>query len=100
MSNHIEIYKGQVFITEQTLRELLHVVDEAKKRTLVPTNIDVLSEYSGVQFNIDLEVVPHTQESLGYKLFPCFDSVKRGLEQAKNRQFVKNPPNIDEEING
>jgi hypothetical protein len=67
MSNHIEVYKGQVFITEQTLWELLKAVDLAKTKEPIPTSIDILSEFSGIQFNIELEIKPHTQESLGYK---------------------------------
>lgn len=41
MSNHIETYKGQVFITEQTLRELVKAVEEAKSEDN-SSSIDIL----------------------------------------------------------
>lgn len=85
----IEIKAGTVNLTEQTIRELLWAIEEAKKvtkftdeplpdgdmgtDTLVKLKrergtILVKSFYSNIEFSISLEIEPHTQESMGYKL--------------------------------
>ncbi len=57
--------KMEVRITEQTLREIVKAVDDANQ--VKHESIRVESEYSKVAFIVDLEVKPHTQESLGYR---------------------------------
>lgn len=86
----IEIEKGQVHITEQTVKELVAAIKKAKEETpefiSEPMSNDdmdqetfragmrkrgtifVKSEYSGISFKIYLETKPNTQESLDYRL--------------------------------
>lgn len=85
----IEIEKGQVHITEQTIKELVAAIKKAKEETEFISDpmpngdmdqetfkaemrkrgtISVESGYSGISFKIHLETKPNTQESLGYRL--------------------------------
>jgi hypothetical protein len=89
----IRIKNAEVILTEQTVRSLVKAIEKAKKETefiIEPTSekkfecdmtpeqfdlkqkrkgtIRVKSEYSKIEYIIHLEVKPHTQESLGYKL--------------------------------
>jgi len=89
----IRIKNAELILTEQTVRELVKAIEKAKKETTFitePTSekkfacdmtpeqfnlqqrrkgtIRVKSEYSKIEYVIHLEVEPHTQESLGYKL--------------------------------
>ena len=90
----IEVTKGTVKLTEQTVRELLSAIEEAKgkltpfkedhepkpnyecdmsdeQRTLELAKrgtVTVKSHYSGVEYQISVEKRPQSQESLGYRL--------------------------------
>ena len=85
----IQVKQGTVKLTEQTVRELLFAIEEAKKVTTFTNDplpegdmgtetfirlerergkILVKSLYSGIEYAIDIEKKPQTQESLGYKL--------------------------------
>ena len=85
----IQVKQGTVKLTEQTVRELLSAIEEAKKVTTFTNDplpdgdmdtetfirlkrergeILVRSQYSGIEYAIGIEKRPHTQESLGYKL--------------------------------
>ena len=85
----IEIEKAQVYITEQTVKELMAAIEKAKEETefisepMSDEDMDqethragmrkrgtifVESRYSRISFKIYLETEPNTQESLGYRL--------------------------------
>jgi len=89
----IKINNAEVTLTEQTVKELVKAIEKARKETKFVTEptspkkyacdmtpeqfvlkqrtrgiIKVKSQFSKIEFNIYLEVDPHTQESLGYKL--------------------------------
>ena len=85
----IEIEKGQVHITEQTVKELVAAIKKAKEEIEFISDpmpngdmdqethraemrkrgtIFVESRYSRISFKIYLETKPNTQESLGYRL--------------------------------
>jgi len=86
----IQIEKGQVHITEQTVKELVAAIKKAKEEaesnsdpmlnedkdqeTYRAVGLDsrgtifVESRYSRISFKIYLETKPNTQESLGYRL--------------------------------
>ncbi len=85
----IQIEKGVVNITEQTIKELVAAIEKARIETNFSNEpmpngemdqetfkavmrmrgtIFVESEYSGISFKIHLETKPNTQESLGYRL--------------------------------
>ena len=95
--NSIEINNATVCITEQTVYELMGVIEKAKipfqslvmkdctfdkspmpEDEMTPAQfareqrmrgtITIESAYSNIKFQIELEARPHTQESLGYKL--------------------------------
>jgi len=59
------VSKIKVRLTEQTLREIVQAVDDVNR--VKHKLVQVKSEYSNVAFIVDLELKPHTQESLGYK---------------------------------
>jgi len=59
-----------VQITEQTVRELVQAIDQAKKLANPPEVAVVASSHSSTSFEIALELTPHTQESLGYRRRP------------------------------
>jgi len=67
MARILKKEKYTVRLTEQTVRELLIAIEEGKKNPSLDT-IDITSDYSDVAFEIDLEIKPHSQESLGYKM--------------------------------
>lgn len=86
----IKIRNAEVQLTEQTVKELMWAIEKAKKKAefaidpipngnIIPKGyviqeqkkrgiITVRSEYSGIEYIIQLEVKPKSQESLGYKL--------------------------------
>lgn len=85
----IKVKAGTVKLTEQTVKELMWAIEEAKKVTKFTEDpmpegdmdtgsfvklkrergtILVKSTYSDIEYSISLEVTPRTQESLGYKL--------------------------------
>lgn len=86
----IKVKNAEVQLTEQTVKELMWAIENAKKEVEFITEpipngndmpkdyviqeqkkrgiIRVRSEYSGIEYIIRLEVELHTQESLGYKL--------------------------------
>jgi len=85
----ITVNGGSVYLTEQTVRELLSAIEKAKKVTEFTNDpmpdgdmcedyhtllkrergqITVSSTYSGIKYVIDVEKRPHSMESLGYKL--------------------------------
>lgn len=61
----VYVSKIKVRLTEQTLREIVQAVSDANR--VKYKLVQVKSEYSEVAFIVDLELKPHTQESLGYK---------------------------------
>lgn len=88
---NIKVEKAVVQLTETTLRELLKAAEQAKSNATfedtpmpVPVGdmsvkgylkerhkrgiIRVNSPFADIDFDIDLEVTPNTQESLGYEL--------------------------------
>ena len=87
----IKVEKATVVLTEQTLNELVAAVAKAKAERDRPYvtesmpegdmslmgwraakedrgTIFVESHFSKIAFEIQLEITPHTQESVGYKL--------------------------------
>jgi len=62
----VYVSKIKVKLTEQTLREIVRAVDNVNR--VKNESVRVESEYSNVSFVVDLELRPHTQESLGYRL--------------------------------
>lgn len=91
----IKIDKATITITEQTVRELVRIIEDVKSRTKDQLRtqftdepmpdmdmtsdtyrklqkergiITIASDYSGIAFEIHIETNPHTQESLGYHL--------------------------------
>ncbi len=85
----LTINKGTLKLTEQTVKELMWAIEEAKKETTftddpMPNDdmdmdtyyrlkrergeIFVSSEYAPLDFFISLEVRPNSQESVGYSL--------------------------------
>jgi len=89
----IRIKNAEVTLTEQTVKELVNAIEKAKNETkfiskseysrkamydMTPEQYNLLqksrgqirvkSEFSRVEFVINIEVNPNTQESLGYKL--------------------------------
>jgi len=62
----VYVSKIKVKLTEQTLREIVRAVDNVNR--VKNESVRVESEYSNVSFVVDLELKPHTQESLGYRL--------------------------------
>ncbi len=87
----IQVTKAKVNLTEQTVRELLNAIEKAKEITTFTDKpfpegdmmthehllhkrergeILVESEYTGIQYVINLEKRPHSQDSLGYHLNP------------------------------
>ena len=83
------VQKGTINITEQTVKELMKAIEKAKEtmtftdepmpegdmspsdhNRLMAERGQVLvgSEFSTIDFRIDLEVTPNSQESLGYSL--------------------------------
>lgn len=84
----LEIQKGIISITEQTLRELMDAIEKAKASITFTDEpmpdcdmdektryemkrqrgeITISSPYDPLSFKVSLETKPHTQESLGYK---------------------------------
>lgn len=61
-----QIIVAEVFITEQSVRELMKAIEEAKEKNFV--TIDVESVLSDIRFVINIESEPHTQESVRYYL--------------------------------
>ena len=62
--------KIEIFLTETTIKDILYAIEEAKK-CCNKDIIDVKSEYSNINFKIEIEKNENTQESLGYRLdFP------------------------------
>lgn len=57
------LYK--VNITSVTINELVKAVEIARSKKC--DKVEVTSPYSDISFIIDVEVEPHTMESLGYK---------------------------------
>jgi hypothetical protein len=97
----IYVTGAKVKITEQTVRELLSAIEEAKEITTFTNDplpdgdmdtemhlrlmrergeIVVQSRYSDIEFSIDIEKRPHSQESLGYQLIPGQGVVKIGKD--------------------
>ncbi len=85
----LTIKKGTLKLTEQTVKELMWAIEEAKKETTFTDDpmpkddmdmdtyyrlkrergeILVSSEYAPLDFFISLETRPHSQESVGYRL--------------------------------
>jgi len=85
----IQIREATVSITEQTVRELLAAIEEAKKVTKFTDKplpdfdmdestriglerergtIKVSSRYGNIEYRITLETKPQSQESIGYRL--------------------------------
>lgn len=85
----IQVTGAKVNLTEQTVRELLSAIEEAKKITTftnepmpdgdidIETHIKLMRErgeilvkspHNGIQYAISLEKGQHTQESMGYRL--------------------------------
>lgn len=86
----IKVKNAEVQLTEQTVKELMWAIEKAKKKAEFATDpipngndipkgyviqeqkkrgiIRVRSEYSGIEYIIQLEVELHAQESLEYKL--------------------------------
>ena len=85
----LTIKKGTLKITEKTVRELMAAIEKAKAETeftdepMPEADMDmdtfyrlkrergeilVTSKYAPLDFLISLEVQPHSQESVGYKL--------------------------------
>jgi hypothetical protein len=83
------IKKGILQISEQTLKELMFAIEKAKKEIqfikdpmpdydMSPEQynmeqckrgiIHVVSDYAPLDFQINIEVTDHTQESVGYHL--------------------------------
>lgn len=62
----VSVSKIEVRITEQTLREIVKAVDDVNRVENKLARVE--SEYSKVVFTVDLELKPHTQESIGYIL--------------------------------
>ena len=56
----------KVNITEQTLNELKTAADKAK--SYGKEKVLVASHYSDLEFEIDIETKPNTQESIGYRI--------------------------------
>jgi len=61
----VYVSKIKVRLTEQTLREIVLAVDNVNR--VKNKLVQVESEYSNISFIVDLELKPHTQESLGYR---------------------------------
>jgi hypothetical protein len=87
----IKVKEAEVCLSETTVRELLRAIEEAKKTIVfsgemkpMPDgdmstyqyeleqrkrgNIIVSSPHGDIKFRVEVETLPNTQESLGYKL--------------------------------
>ena len=85
----VEVTKARVVLTEQTVKELMEAIRKAKENTTfidtpMPNgdmtekdywrlkrergHIIVRSYYGDIEFHVDVETKPSTQESLGYVL--------------------------------
>lgn len=64
----LEINKVTVYITEQTLREIVKGLDRLKKDKPQDTVAYAESKYDPIRFLISIETKPNTQESLGYQI--------------------------------
>ena len=62
----VYVSKIKVKLTEQTLQEIVRAVNTVNR--VKHKSVRVVSEYSNVSFVVDLELKPHTQESIGYRL--------------------------------
>ena len=97
----IQVTEATVKLTEQTVRELLSAVEEAKKITTFTNDplpegvmdtgthtrfmrergeIAVRSQYDNIEYQIEIEKRPHSQESLGYRLVLGSDVVRVGKD--------------------
>lgn len=109
----ITVQKGVVRLTEQTVRELLSAIEEAKKVTTfinepIPDGdiendtyvrlmrergkITVRSNFCGISYSIGIETTPQTQESLGYRLVMGSEPLKPG-----EPRVVQAPPQSKKE---
>ena len=56
----------QLLITEQTVKELSKAIEKAHKANFKIMCVEALGR--DVRFLVDVELKPHTQESLGYRI--------------------------------
>ena len=61
---HVNIQKSTIYLTEKTLKELLHAVNKSKKFN--KRRVKVESNHSGISFVITNDQELHPQASLGY----------------------------------
>lgn len=79
-----ETKKYTIVLTEQTILELTNAVNQAKEQPGVDV-ATVSSQWSNVEFEIKLEVLPRSQESLGYKLSSTGGVAQSPTKELKNK---------------
>lgn len=64
----VQINRATIRITEQSLKEIIRVADAFKETFPNSEAVRIESAYSPVNFVVELETQPNTQESLGFKI--------------------------------
>lgn len=67
---YLEILGKKVLMrtTETTIRELYNEMLKFKGENPEAEYLHIASQFSAVDFEIHLETIPHTQESLGFRI--------------------------------